>query len=195
MATVAVFIALGGSSYAAVKVTGNDVKNETLTGADVKNNSLTGKDIRAGSITSWNTTDLFSGKGRIESYYWPDLKDREYEFAMNRYVAGGAGAALSFNCMTGATGETPPSFEVQWGDPDGPTSSFAWWYDGSMGIATNDGPGADGADHEFPLGIGDESHTFYGIAGGRTVVQFHSHIDASGCSFAATSQATTNVDG
>ena len=46
MATVAVFIALGGSSYAAVKVTGKHVKNETLTGADVKNNSLSGTDIR-----------------------------------------------------------------------------------------------------------------------------------------------------
>ena len=51
MATVAVFIALGGSSYAAVKVTGKDVKNGTLTGADVKNDSLTGRDVRNGSLT------------------------------------------------------------------------------------------------------------------------------------------------
>ncbi len=50
MATVAVFIALGGSSYAAVKVTGKDVKNGTLTGADVKNDSLTGGDVRNGSL-------------------------------------------------------------------------------------------------------------------------------------------------
>ena len=35
MATVAVFIALGGSSYAALKVTGRNVKDGTLTGADV----------------------------------------------------------------------------------------------------------------------------------------------------------------
>src|SRR5829696_985713 len=51
MATVAVFIALGGSSYAAVKVTGKDVKNGTLTGADVKNDSLTGGDVRNGSLS------------------------------------------------------------------------------------------------------------------------------------------------
>ena len=33
MATVAVFIALGGSSYAALKITGADVRNESLTQA------------------------------------------------------------------------------------------------------------------------------------------------------------------
>jgi hypothetical protein len=46
MATVAVLIALGGSSYAAVKVTGRTVKDGSLTGADVKNSSLRSKDIR-----------------------------------------------------------------------------------------------------------------------------------------------------
>jgi hypothetical protein len=46
MATVAVFIALGGSSYAAITVTGKNVKNSSLTGKDIKNNSLTGSDIK-----------------------------------------------------------------------------------------------------------------------------------------------------
>ena len=36
MATVAVFIALGGSSYAAFTVTGKNVKNSSLTGKDVR---------------------------------------------------------------------------------------------------------------------------------------------------------------
>jgi hypothetical protein len=51
MATVAVFIALGGSSYAAIKITGKNVKNGTLTGADVKNSSLTGTDVKDESLT------------------------------------------------------------------------------------------------------------------------------------------------
>jgi hypothetical protein len=46
MATVAVFIALGGSSYAAFTVTGKNVKNSSLTGKDVKNNSLFGSDVK-----------------------------------------------------------------------------------------------------------------------------------------------------
>ena len=37
---------LGGSAYAAAKITGKNVKNSSLTGADVKNNSLTGKDVK-----------------------------------------------------------------------------------------------------------------------------------------------------
>jgi hypothetical protein len=52
MATVAVFIALGGSSYAAIKITGKDVRNGSLTGADIKNGTLGGSDIRAGAIKS-----------------------------------------------------------------------------------------------------------------------------------------------
>jgi hypothetical protein len=51
MATVAVFIALGGSSYAAIKITGKNVKDGTLTGADVKNRSLTGRDVRDKSLS------------------------------------------------------------------------------------------------------------------------------------------------
>ena len=52
MATVAVFIALGGSSYAAIKITGKNVKDGSLTGADIKNSTLRGSDIRAGAIKS-----------------------------------------------------------------------------------------------------------------------------------------------
>jgi hypothetical protein len=52
MATVAVFIALGGSSYAAIKITGKNVKDASLTGADIKNSTLGGSDIRAQAIKS-----------------------------------------------------------------------------------------------------------------------------------------------
>ncbi len=45
-ATLALFVALGGSSYAAIKVTGKNVKNSSLTGADIRNNSVTGKDVK-----------------------------------------------------------------------------------------------------------------------------------------------------
>ena len=45
-ATLALFVALGGVSYAAVTVTGKNVKNSSLTGADVRNNSLTGSDVK-----------------------------------------------------------------------------------------------------------------------------------------------------
>jgi hypothetical protein len=50
MATIAIFLALGGSSYAAIKVTGKNVKDSSLTGKDVKNSSLTGVDVKNGSL-------------------------------------------------------------------------------------------------------------------------------------------------
>jgi hypothetical protein len=40
MATIAVFIALGGASYAAIRVTGKDVVNRSLTGKDIKKKSV-----------------------------------------------------------------------------------------------------------------------------------------------------------
>ena len=45
MATVAVFIALGGTSYAALKITGKHVVNGSLTGKDLKNNSVKSADV------------------------------------------------------------------------------------------------------------------------------------------------------
>jgi hypothetical protein len=55
MATVAVFIALGGSSYAALTITGRNVKNSSLSGRDIKNNSVTGKDVKG--IRTTDVTD------------------------------------------------------------------------------------------------------------------------------------------
>jgi hypothetical protein len=62
MATIAVFVALGGTSVAAVSLKRNSVgsaqvKNGSITGNDVKNNSLSGTDI-----TSLTSKDFKGGK-------------------------------------------------------------------------------------------------------------------------------------
>ena len=49
-ATLALFVALGGTSYAAITITGKNVRNSSLTGADVKNSSLTSADIKDSSL-------------------------------------------------------------------------------------------------------------------------------------------------
>jgi hypothetical protein len=59
MATMAVFIALGGSSYAAIKVTSKNVPKDALTGADIKN--LTGKDVKNNSLTGADVKNLGAG--------------------------------------------------------------------------------------------------------------------------------------
>lgn len=48
MATIALFISLGGSSYAVLRVTGKSVVNNSLTGADITD--LTSRDIRDHSL-------------------------------------------------------------------------------------------------------------------------------------------------
>jgi hypothetical protein len=50
VSVIALFVALGGSSYAAIKVTGKNVKNSSLTGADIKNSSLTSSDVKNRSL-------------------------------------------------------------------------------------------------------------------------------------------------
>jgi hypothetical protein len=50
MATAAVFIALGGSSYAAIQVTGKTVKDASLTGKDIRDRSLLRGDFRRGQV-------------------------------------------------------------------------------------------------------------------------------------------------
>jgi hypothetical protein len=57
-ATIALFAALAGTSYAAVTISGSNIKNGTLTGADLKNESVKGSDIDNGSLTG---SDLKSG--------------------------------------------------------------------------------------------------------------------------------------
>ena len=50
MSTIAVFVVLGGTSWAALTITGKHVKNSSLTGADVKNGSLSNADVKPGSL-------------------------------------------------------------------------------------------------------------------------------------------------
>jgi hypothetical protein len=52
VAYLALFVALGGTSYAAVVVTGKNVKDGSLTGKDVRDRSLATKDLSKGTVKS-----------------------------------------------------------------------------------------------------------------------------------------------
>jgi Collagen triple helix repeat (20 copies) len=52
VAYLALFATLGGSAYAAVTVTGNNIKNGTITGKDVKKRSLGSKKLSAKAVSS-----------------------------------------------------------------------------------------------------------------------------------------------
>jgi hypothetical protein len=64
LATMAVFIALGGSSYAALSITGRDVVNGSLTHRDLKRNTLGGsriKESRLGTVKRARNADRLNG--------------------------------------------------------------------------------------------------------------------------------------
>jgi hypothetical protein len=52
VATIALFVALGGSSYAALRLTGRDIRDGSLTGRDLKRNSLGGKRIKESRLAA-----------------------------------------------------------------------------------------------------------------------------------------------
>jgi hypothetical protein len=64
MSTVAVFIALGGSSYAAFTLNGNVIKNRSIAGKKLHRNTLTGRQIkesRLGRVPRAHRADLLGG--------------------------------------------------------------------------------------------------------------------------------------
>jgi hypothetical protein len=96
MSTAAVFIALGGSSYAALKITSRNVPKDALTGADIKN--LTGRDVRNNSLTgadvkSLTSADVANGRLLAEDFASGQLPRGEKGEAG---ATGAPGAALAY---------------------------------------------------------------------------------------------------
>jgi hypothetical protein len=52
MATLALFVALGGTAYGVLQITSEDVANNTLRSSDIRNNGLRGRDIRDRTLTA-----------------------------------------------------------------------------------------------------------------------------------------------
>lgn len=52
VACVALSVALGGTSYAAIRVSGKNVRDGSLTGRDIKNNSVASADVKNGGLLS-----------------------------------------------------------------------------------------------------------------------------------------------
>ena len=77
VSVAALVVALGGTSYAAVKVgseqiadnsvTTKDVKNQTLTSKDVANGSLKAKDLKPGTVPVGARWALVNAQGQIEA--------------------------------------------------------------------------------------------------------------------------------
>jgi hypothetical protein len=62
VAYLALFIAVGGSAYAAATITGADVVDDSLTGADIQNKSIGGADIGGATLGSAKIIDHSLGE-------------------------------------------------------------------------------------------------------------------------------------
>ena len=63
ISSLALVVATGGTSYAAVMITGKDIKNNTVTSKDVRNNTIKSKDVKNKSLRAkdFRTGDLPQG--------------------------------------------------------------------------------------------------------------------------------------
>ncbi len=52
LSLIALFVALGGTSYAALTITSANVKNNSLTSSDIKNTTISSADVKNGGLLS-----------------------------------------------------------------------------------------------------------------------------------------------
>jgi hypothetical protein len=129
MATIAVFLALGGSSYAVVSITGRDVRNGSLTGADVKNSSLTGIDIRNRSLhaVDFKLGELPQGPQGVQGPQGPKGDPGATKAVVRTSSALGQAVTLCQpgETATGGGGSSPDGYVVASGPTSHPTALFA----------------------------------------------------------------------
>lgn len=85
-ATLALFIALGGSSYAAATITGSSIRNGAVTSSDLKDGTVKGGDVGGGSLTGSDVKNA-----AVTSSDLGDASLAAADLASAQLPAGGAG--------------------------------------------------------------------------------------------------------
>jgi hypothetical protein len=110
VALIALFVAMGGTGYAAAtgSIDGREIKNSTIQGKDVKNSSLTGTDIKNGGLTGSDVKANSLTGGAVQESSFAKVPS-----AGNADTAGTAGTATN---ATNFGGSSPAAFEraKQW---------------------------------------------------------------------------------
>lgn len=123
LAAVAVFIALGGTAFAAhyVITSSSQIKDGVVTGADVKNGSLSGKDIKTGTLTAAHITGVVKGEKGDPGPAGPKGDDG----TKGAKGDDGAKGAKGDTGPKGATGPAGPKGDTGPVGPAGPGVAFA----------------------------------------------------------------------
>ncbi len=197
MATIAVFVALGGTSYAALTVTGTNVKNGSLAGADIRNGSLTtsdvkdksllGKDFKAGQLPSGPTgvtgapgatgSPAVSFLGGRSTYF--DSSSNSYGSPIGQSVS--SPTAASVDIVSPATEIVVRDLMVRLNGPSTPAITFSLAVNGvdSALTCTTSGSGATCSDTvdavRIPAGSTlaiHQSHPVSGVVGAEFPYRF-----------------------
>ena len=112
MATIAVFIALGGSSYAALKITGADVRNGSLTKRDLKKNTLDGsriKESRLSKVPRARNADRLNGvPASAPARPMPRRHGAGYDVCVETSRRGPAALRHRSGCLRGSRPRSQP---------------------------------------------------------------------------------------
>ena len=97
MATLALFVALGGTSYAATKIGTRQIANNSIRTQDIRNGTIRGRDLRRGTLTAREVNE-----------------DRLSTVPRSRYadtLEGQRAAAFKQRCPAGTVGAVGVCFE------------------------------------------------------------------------------------
>ena len=124
VATLALFIALGGSSYAAVSITGREVRDDSLTGRDIRDGSVRARDLRAGTLEA-GPRGLTGPRGATGATgaSGPAGADGTAGTAGPKGDTGPAGPAGPAGSSGGATGPAGPAGPT---GPRGPSNGYSF---------------------------------------------------------------------
>jgi hypothetical protein len=98
VALVALFVALGGSSYAAIKVGSKDIKRGAVTSRAIANNSIRSADVRNGNLTGRDVKNDSLSNADIDN---SGLQARTADTATRANTAGSADSAANANTLGG----------------------------------------------------------------------------------------------
>src|SRR4051794_36377922 len=176
VATMALFIALGGTSFAVSKITSRDIKNRSISRVDVRKNTLTGTEINEGKLRTVprarRATTANSATSALN--------------AANATNAGQADVAKNSNALGGQTGTFfEKSSKTQFGkavaDPAGVSGEGAVLSWPEMGVqltsATNQASCAGGTDTRIAV--------LNTKASGPSAEVFETNFGSSGAAVAA----------
>ena len=134
VAYLALFAALGGSAYAAVTVTGSNIKDGTVTGKDVRNRTIAGSDVKRDSLAGAQIDESSLGQVPTAASAGSARSAQSAHTAENAHNLGGRPAGdyarngAEAVHVIGASGEIP--FNVGWGSGGDPTEEVpGYWKD------------------------------------------------------------------